>query len=235
MSPKRKKSGINLQKTAALVTIVAGIATLLLLVVPALLDLTTVHNEPESTELEALVVVYANGEYYMGNSQVSPYPGVSYPDFDTATVSGTITFYVLLSSGEVSNVELVVLDDSSAPAHGARLFIHSARYLTGLPVDYELTYDTTQLENGEYLFRVQADLGATTSVGGGDPGAENTMLSIFHLNWNANNGTGTGGSAGTTTTTTTWDISLEDMIPILGMVIIGGIGVLVVLVIYSRR
>jgi hypothetical protein len=234
MSPKRK-GGINLQKTAAIVTIVVGIATLVLLVIPALMNLTIVQNEPSGDELEAGVVVYANGNFYLGNGQTQPYPGISFPDFDTATVSGTITFYVLIFSGEVTNVELTVDDDAGAPAHGARAFVASDHYVAGLPADYELSYDTTQLENGEYLFRVQADLGETTSVGDGtSPGAENAILSIFQLNWNANNSTGSGGS-GTTTTTTTWDMSLEDLIPVLGMVMIAGIVVLVVIVLYSRR
>lgn len=234
MSPKRK-GGINLQKTATIITIVVGIATLVLLVVPALMNLTIVQNEPAANELEAGVVVYANGNFYLGNGQTEPYPGLSYPDFDTATVSGTITFYVLVFSGEISNVELLVHDDSNTMAHGARAFSVSSHYVSGLPADFELIYDTTQLVNGEYLFRVQGDLGETTSVGGGDPGSVDTMLSIFQLNWNANNGTGTGSSAGTTTTTTGWDMSMEDLIPVLGMVLIGGIVVLIVIVIYSRR
>lgn len=229
---------MSLQRTATIITIIVGLVTLGVLGFTTLNDLTTVQNEPEvppPIEFSGFVLAYANGVYYTGNGIT--FPGLSFPDFDTATVSGTIVFYVVVVGGSLDNAELVVYNSADTQVGIQAAVASNQGILNIYDAAYEVSYDTTQLVNGEYLFRVSGDLSDDTAPpGGGDPGTEDLMLSSFNLNWNSEDDTGTGFS-GTDTTTEPgqdFEFTLEGVIPILGIAFIGLIAVLVVIYIWRR-
>jgi len=143
------------------------------------------------------------------------------PEFDSAVVNGTLVFTVDIEQGadDVTGVTLEV-DQIDGDYYGIFQFTQVSTNT------YTLSFDTTQLDNGEYKFTLYANLDVES--GGADPGQYDVMFSAF--GFTAIRNTDTGDSSGIVKTTEVgfaFDPTL--------IVVAVGIGMVGMLVMRKRR
>ena len=112
------------------------------------------------------------------------------PRFDNAVVNGTLDFIIVIDQGadDVTGVTLEI-DGIDNSYYGAFQFTQAStnRYL--------LSFDTTQLENGEYKFKIYATV--VSDSGGPDPDQRDVLFCVFGFTSIQNTD---GGSSGNITT-----------------------------------